>query len=384
MSAQLDHHRPAPLGGPLVTPLNVVLALLGIGALVVLGVRLVYGLGAVTNINDGYPWGIWIAYDVVAGSALACGGYAMALLVYIFNRGRYHPLVRPALLASLLGYTLAATAIAFDLGRWWNFWHIFAPWYAQPNSVMFEVALCITAYVVVMWIEFAPVFLDKLGWSKQRLEKWLFFFIALGVLLPSMHQSSLGSMIYIFGYQIHPLWMTPLLPLVYLMTAVLLGFAVVIFESTLSAEGFRRPSESAVLAPLARIMVWLLAAYLVVRAADLAWRGAWGTAFEPSVRTLAFWLEMVTFAVPLALLAGERQRRNPARLFVAAVLLMTGGFLLRINSYLVGYMTGPGWSYFPAFPELLATVGLVAIEILAYIVLVRRLPVLPALSAART
>ena len=383
-----DHahaHAPRPLGGGLLTPFTLLLGVLSAIAGVILLYRLFYGLGAVTNLNDGYPWGIWIAYDVVVGSAFACGGYAMALLVYIFNKGQYHPLVRPALLASLFGYTLAGASVIFDLGRWWNFWHIFWPGYAQVNSVMFEVAVCISAYIVVMWIEFSPAFLEKLGMKdvKRKLNKLLFFFIALGVLLPSMHQSSLGSLLVIFGQQIHPLWQSGwMLPVIYLMTAILLGFAVVIFEATLSSTGFDRPLETKVLTPLSRIMFWLLAAYVAVRVLDLVFRGALGTAFAATWQAFWFWIEMACFVVPLVLLATEQARRSAAKLFVGAVLLMLGGFLLRINGFLVGYMTGDGWHYFPSFAELMVTVGLIAFEILAYIVIVRKFPVLPAAQPA--
>ena len=383
-----DHahaHAPRPLGGGLLTPFTLLLGVLSAIAGVILLYRLFYGLGAVTNLNDGYPWGIWIAYDVVVGSAFACGGYAMALLVYIFNKGQYHPLVRPALLASLFGYTLAGASVIFDLGRWWNFWHIFWPGYAQVNSVMFEVAVCISAYIVVMWIEFSPAFLEKLGMKdvRQKLNKLLFFFIALGVLLPSMHQSSLGSLLVIFGQQIHPLWQSGwMLPVIYLMTAILLGFAVVIFEATLSSTGFDRPLETKVLTPLSRIMFWLLAAYVVVRVLDLVFRGALGTAFAATWQAFWFWIEMACFVAPLVLLSTEQARRSAAKLFVGAVLLMLGGFLLRINGFLVGYMTGDGWHYFPSFAELMVTVGLIAFEILAYIVIVRKFPVLPAAQPA--
>lgn len=378
------HHAPAPLGGPLVTPITVVLGALALGALAVLAVRMTQGLGAVTNINDGFPWGIWIAYDVVVGSALACGGYAMALLAYIFNRGEYHPLVRPALLASLFGYSLAGASVIFDLGRWWNFWHIFWPGYAQVNSVMFEVALCISAYILVMWIEFAPAFMARPGMdaTRRKLSKVLFFFIALGVLLPSMHQSSLGSLLVVFGYQVHALWQSGwLLPLMYLMTAILMGFAAVAFEATLSAVGFRRRLETPVLARMFGIAQGLLIAYLVVRVGDLLWRGALGTAFRFDMQALWFWIEMALFVVPAVMLATPAARRNPARQFAGAVLLMVGGMVLRINGFLVGYMTGDGWRYFPSASELLVTVGLIAFEILAYIVIVRRFPVLPAQPA---
>ena len=373
------HHPAAPVGGKLFNLPVMICSLLIAAMVAVLFVRFIFGLGAVTNLNDGYPWGIWIAYDVVVGSAFACGGYAMALLAYIFNRGEYHPLVRPALLASLFGYTLAGVSVIFDLGRWWNFWHIFWPKYAQVNSVMFEVALCISAYILVMWIEFAPAFMDRPGLAalKKKLSRVLFFFIALGVLLPTMHQSSLGSLLVVFGYQVHPLWQSGwLLPLIYLMTAVLLGFSVVIFEATLSAVGFRRALETPLVGRVADVLWKLLLAYLVLRVAELALRGALAQAFAPSWQALWFWVEMACFVVPAWLLASPAARREPARLFVGAVLLMLGGMVLRVNGFLVGYMTGDGWRYFPSLPELLVTVGLIAFEILAYIVIVRRFPVI--------
>ncbi len=382
--AHSTHHAPMPLGGKLVTPVTVTLAALAAIAGVILLVRLVFGLGAVTNINDGYPWGIWIAYDVVIGSAFACGGYSVALLVYIFNRGEYHPLVRPALLGSLFGYTLAGASVIFDLGRYWNFWHIFWPGYAQVNSVMFEVALCITLYIAVMWIEFSPAFLEKFGKpeQKKRLDRVMFVFIGLGALLPSMHQSSLGSLLVVFGNQVHPLWQTVLLPLIYLMTAITVGFALVIFESCLSAMGFKRPFELDILSRLSKVMWGMLVAYLVIRIGDLVARGAILRMFEFSIEALMFLIEMAFFIVPAVLLRKPEYRRQPAKLFVSAVCLLAGAFLLRINSFLVGYETGSGWHYFPSFPELMVTIGIIAIEILGYIVLVRFLPILPKTEGA--
>src|SRR5512145_3386534 len=293
MSASHNHPAPAPLGGPLWTPTTQILAALIAVMAAILMVRFLFGLGAVTALNDGYPWGIWIAVDVVIGSAFACGGFSVAMLVYIFNKGEYHPLVRPALLASLFGYTLAGVGVIFDLGRYWNFWHIFWPGYAQPNSVMFEVALCISAYIVVMWLEFSPAFLEKFGMKdvKKKLNKLLFLIIALGTVLPSMHQSSLGSLLVVFGYQVHPLWQTILLPLLYLMTALTIGFAVVIFEACLSSSGFRRPLEMHLLGKLSKVMLGMLVAYLVVRFGDLLARGALGSMFVPGIEALMFWVE---------------------------------------------------------------------------------------------
>jgi len=378
MSASHNHPAPAPLGGSLVTPTTTLLAILVAIAGVILLVRFLFGIGAVTNVNDGYTWGIWVVYDVVIGSALACGGYSVALLVYIFNKGDYHPMIRPALLASLFGYTLAGAGVIFDLGRYWNFWHIFWPGYAQINSVMFEVAVCITAYIIVMWIEFSPAFLEKFGLKdiKKKLNKALFFIIALGILLPSMHQSSLGSLLVVFGYQIHPLWQTMLLPLIYLISALTMGFAVVIFEACVASSGFKRPLEMYLLGKLSQVMWWMLTAYLIVRVVDLVVRGAIGTAFVFNIEAFMFWIEMALFIAPMVILSNADSRKQPAKLFVAACSLMLAGFILRINSFLVGYETGPGWHYFPSVSEIMVSIGMIAFEVLAYIVLVRYLPVL--------
>lgn len=378
------HSAPAPIGGSFITPVTLTMvALIGVAGVILL-FRFIFGLGAVTNINDGYSWGIWVVYDVMVGSAFACGGYAVALLVYIFNKGEYHPLVRPALLGSLFGYTLAGASVIIDLGRYWNTWHIFTPGWAQINSVMFEVAVCITIYIVVMWLEFTPVFLEKTNRLdlKKKLGKWMFLVIALGALLPSMHQSSLGSLLIVFGTQINPLWQTMLLPALFLMTAISVGYAIVIFESTISAIGFKRPFELGMLAKLSKVMWGLLVAYLVVRVGDLVVRGAIVEAFKPNIMALMFWVEMAFFIAPAIMLAKPANRRRPDKLFLSAVCLMAGTFMLRINGFLIGYETGSGWHYFPSVPEIMLTVGIIAIEILGYIVLVRLLPVLPKHDAA--
>ncbi|MDP3438314.1 MAG: Ni/Fe-hydrogenase cytochrome b subunit, partial [Azonexus sp.] len=267
------HHHAAPeaVGGKLFNTATAICGLLIMAMIAVLVVRFIFGLGAVTNLNDGYPWGIWVVFDVVIGSAFACGGFSVAMLVYIFNKGQYHPLVRPALLASLFGYTLAGVGVLFDLGRWWNFWHILWPTYANPNSVMFEVAVCITCYIIVMWIEFSPVFMEKWGMKvqKKKLEKVLFIFIALGTVLPMMHQSSLGTLLVVLGPQVNPLWQTPVVPLLYLLSAITIGYGVVLFESCVASSAYRRQIEMHLLQPMAKIMLGMLATFMAIRLIDL-------------------------------------------------------------------------------------------------------------------
>ena len=379
--ANHPHAAPTPVGGSLLNAATLVCGLLIAIMAAILLVRFVFGLGAVTNVNDGYSWGIWVVVDVMIGSALACGGFSVALLVYIFTKGEYHPLIRPALLASLFGYTLAGGGIFFDLGRWWNFWHIFWPGYVNANSVMFEVAACVTAYIVVMWIEFAPVFLEKFGLKdvKKKLTKALFFFIALGMVLPMMHQASLGTMLVVMGGQVNPLWQTPMVPLIYLLTAIIIGYGVVLFESCVAASAYRRKIEMHLLNPMAKVMLGALAVYLVVRFADLLVRGALGEAFKPSFVAFAFWVENLCFLAPFLLIGSAEARRNPAKLFLAGIAIMLGGILLRLNGFLIGYghHTGSGWTYFPSFTEVMVTTGMFAVEVLGYIIITRRFPVLP-------
>ncbi len=378
MAAQ-HHAVPVPVGGPLLNKTTVIAGLLVMLMAAILLYRFIFGLGAVTDLNDGYPWGIWIVVDVMVGSAFACGGFSVAMLVYLFNRGEYHPLVRPALLASLLGYTLAGAGVIFDLGRWWNVWNMYWPWSANPNSVMFEVAICITIYIFVMWIEFSPAVLEKFGLrdAKKKLNKFMFFIIALGTLLPMMHQSSLGTLWVVMGTQVSPLWQTPAVPALFLLTAIIMGYAVVLFESCLASSAYRRSIEMNILTPLAKVMLGVVAAYLVVRLGDVLMRGVLGRAFGANLEALMFWLETACFVAPFFIIGTAAQRRNPARLFVAGILLMLGGALLRFNGFLINYDTGPGFRYFPALPEILVTAGMFAAEVLVYIVVTRRFPVLP-------
>jgi Ni/Fe-hydrogenase subunit HybB-like protein len=381
--AHHNHAAPVPVGGNLVNAVTLTCGVLVAIMVAILLVRFLFGLGAVTALNDGYPWGIWVVVDVVIGSAFACGGFSVAMLVYIFNRGEYHPLVRPALLASLFGYTLAGAGVIFDLGRWWNVWHMFNPWSFNPNSVMFEVAVCITLYIIVMWLEFSPVVMEKFGMAeaKRKVSRAMFFLIALGTVLPMMHQSSLGTLLVVLGVQIHPLWQTPMQPALYLLSAITMGYAVVLFESCLTSTSYRRKIEGHLLTPLAKIMLGFLAVYLAVRVGDLLVRGALPKAFVPSVEALMFWLEMLSFIAPLILIGAESNRRNPARLFLAGVLLMLGGAMLRLNGFLIGYETNVGDSggfhYFPTLAEVLVTAGMFGLEVLGYIIITRRFPVLP-------
>jgi Ni/Fe-hydrogenase subunit HybB-like protein len=381
--------RAEPLGGPLVTPVTRALAgVAGLGALIIAW-RLVAGLGATTALNDGYPFGLWIAFDVVTGTALACGGYAVAILVYILNKGRYHPLVRPALLTSALGYSLAGFGVFLDIGRWWAIWKVPVYfWHWNFNSALLEVALCIMSYVVVLWIELSPALLEPFRDSEvlplrrvartvpPLIERASIWIMAAALLLPTMHQSSLGTLMLLAGSRLHPLWRTPLLPLLFLISCVSMGYAMVVFESALSAVVSKRQPDTAMLASLAGAIVPLQVVFVALRAADLAWRGELGALAAGDGRSVLAALEFVVFMAPAVMLASPAKRADLGHLFRAAMVMIFAGTLYRFDTYLVAFMPGANWAYFPSIPELLVTLGLVSSEIVAYIVIVKTFPIL--------
>ncbi len=340
--------------------------------------RFMYGLGAVTNINPGYPWGMWVVVDIVIGTAFGCGGFAMALLVYVFNRGEYHPLVRPALLGGLFGYTLAGFAVLIDLGRYWQAYNLVLPWFANPNSVMLEIGLCVILYILVLWIEFSPAFLERFGWTgvKRFIERWMFLFIALGVLLPTMHQSSLGSALLVMGTQLSPLWFTVWLPLLFVVSALAMGYAIVVFEATVVSEAFDLPSEHNLLSKMSGVVGGIMLAWIVFRFGDLIYRGVLDLAFAGDLNALMFWLEIATAAFAVLVFLTAFGRNSKRLTFLAAVSLLVSGSLYRLDAYLVGYDPVGNWQYFPSVPELMVTFGVVALEILLYLIFIKALPVL--------
>jgi Ni/Fe-hydrogenase subunit HybB-like protein len=395
--ATAERVRFAPVGGPLITKGVVLVGVVAaIGAVTIL-MRFIFGLGAVTALNDGYPWGLWIAFDVVIGTALACGGYSLALLIFILNRGQYHPMIRAAVLTSAFGYSIAGLSVVLDVGRYYELWKVpLYFWRWNLNSVLLEVALCIMAYTVVLWLELAPAFLAKGVHSPNQrirrfsaaaqpvLKRGLAFIIAIGILLPTMHQSSLGSLMLLAGPRLHPLWNTPLLPLLFLVSCIGMGYAAVVMESTISARALQRAPERHMLAGLGFVMVPVQLLYLVLRFGDLAYRGQLGTLVALDGYSIMALVEIGLFVAAPLMLLFDSQRRDLGNLFRAAMVLLLSGALYRVNTFLVAFNPGANWSYFPSVGEILTTVGLVAIEILGYVLIVRYFPILSGQSAATT
>jgi len=348
--------------------------------------RFLKGIGPVSALSDGYPWGVWITYDVVTGMALACGGYALAILVYALNNWKFHPLVRSGLLTGAFGYTLGGLAVIIDLGRYWNLWEFFVPWkYWNVNSVLLEVAVCVMTYTTVLWIELMPAIVERLKMSEETREKvqkfldkfLLYFIIPLGITLPTMHQSSLGSLQLISTVKLSPLWHTILLPLLFLISCIGMGYAIVVAESLLSSLFFGRPYETKLLKELAKYVAILGLVWIAVRFADLAYRGQLGNVLHSGVLTLSFIIEILLFAIPSILFLFPKFRSTPRRLFLLAFMFLFGGCLYRFNVFLIAWDPGETFVYFPSVPELMITIGIVSLEVLLYLIFVKTFPILP-------
>jgi Ni/Fe-hydrogenase subunit HybB-like protein len=384
-----------PVSGRILTPffkLLIVCWALGTAAGLV---RWFGGLGAATAMSDGYPWGIWIALDVVVGTALACGGYAIALLAYVFNKGRYHPIVRPAVLTSALGYSVAGIAIFFDVGRYWGIWKI--PLYVgrwNLDSALLEVALCVMAYTAVLWIELSPAVLESWlasedGSLRQRaarllpvVQKALPFVLALGLLLPTMHQSTLGALWLVAPSKLHPLWHTPFLPLLFLVSCLAMGYAMVVIEGTFSMRAFKRPIETSLFTPIGLVTAGATLAWVAFRLLDLAARGRLGLIASSGGLSFLFLLENALAVAGAWFLLAPKLRGRAFAQLSAAFLIAAAGVLYRVDTFLVAFDPGPGWSYFPSVGEIFITVGLIATETMAYLFIVRKLPILAGGRAA--
>ncbi|MBI5032850.1 MAG: Ni/Fe-hydrogenase cytochrome b subunit [Chloroflexi bacterium] len=344
--------------------------------------RFLFGLSYVTNLTDEYPWGIWIGFDVASGVALAAGGFVIAGTVHVFNIKRYHAIVRPALLTALLGYILVIIGLLFDLGRWYNVWHpIFGAPFGMANihSPMFEVAWCVVLYTTVLMLEFSPVVFEKLRW--QRALKFMRMItlplVILGMCLSTLHQSSLGSLFLIAPEKINPLWYSALVPVFFFLSAVCVGLGMTILESNISSRALHREPENDLLAGLGKASVFVIAIYLVIKFADLIYRGALGYAFTPGFHATIFWLEIgLGFIVPMVLMAFNRLRSNPRIVFLSGALIVGGVVFNRLNTTILGtwqYVrdTNP---YVPSIPEVTISVALVSVGVIVFGLAAKFLP----------
>ena len=389
--------KPAPLRKPFWTPGVLVLLVFMVAGAVAILSRFIGGIGYVTNLTNARPWGLWVGVDVATGVALAAGGFTTAALAHILGKHHYEPITRPALLTAVLGYTFVVLGLLVDIGRSWAIWKPMFNW--NTNSVLFEVAMCVMVYLHVLYIEFFPIVSEQFkgrvnlpgilaplnglveiifAAGDAILDKTMWIFIILGVVLSCMHQSSLGSLMLVAPTKLHPLWYTPILPLLFLTSAIAVGYPMVVFETTIATTSFKLDSEMHIITPLIRITIFLLGFYLFLKLGDMLVRGTYVYLFDGTHQTNSFIVEMLFgVIIPWTMLLFKQVRQSRRGVFIAACLIVGGVVLNRINVFIVGYKPPLSENgYFPAAGEILVTLGLIATLMFIYRVVVTWLPVL--------
>jgi Ni/Fe-hydrogenase subunit HybB-like protein len=389
----MTHHHhllPKPIGGRILgAPVLVLLGIFGV-ALCVIAYRFVAGIGAVSNMNDGYTWGIWEPVNVVVFTGIGAGAYSVGLLTYLLNRGQYHPLVRPAVLLGAVAYSLGGLSIIVALGRYWNMFWLFLPGMWNLSSVLIEVAVCVIVYVCVLWIEVLPAVLDgmanngsasRAAWARRwgaRLARAMPFLIALAMLLPTMHQSSLGGLMLVAGPKLHPLWHTALLPLLALVSCLSMGFGVVVALTDLMAQKWRATNDRDLLTDMAKVNGGILVLFVALRVVDIVSTGKAHLLMVPDMYLGVFVLEAVLFLAPAVMFLVPSLQRKRGALVAGALMAVTAGAVWRIDTFITCYHPMAGgrrFQYFPSFGEIAVTVGMAALGGAVFIIVSRLLPV---------
>ena len=395
---------PRPVAGRFLTPGVLVLMLLAINGMAFLFARFFFGIGCVTNLDNQYPWGLWIAVDVATGVALAAGGFTSAAIGHVMHRQHYHVIIRPALLTAMLGYTFVALGVVIDIGRPYFIWHPLIYW--NGNSALFEVGICVMAYITVLYVEFLPIVTERfigrvrlprplgalnkpvdrlLVLLDRALSKVIFSFIIAGVVLSCLHQSSLGTLMMIAGPKMHPLWQTPILPLLFLLSAIAVGFPMVIVESLIASWSLGLRPERAILSRLSNHVSPLLGFYLAFRIGDMVIRETFVHLGELTVQSVLFVVEVLFgVIVPLRMFFSRAVRRSMVGIFVASALVVFGIALNRMNTFITAYTPSYslGRTYFPSIGEISVTLGLIAFLALLYKAIVMIFSVISAPSSA--
>lgn len=348
------------------------------------------GLGPATGLNDAYAWGIWKTFNIMVLTALGSGGFSIGITAWLFKRQRMHQVMRTALLTSFLAYASGLILLGVDVGRPWNMYWLLMPWKWNFHSPLLEVAFCMPVYASFpLLLENLPPVLDWLHDKRPALRPRINRFmnvmtrfypavVALAYVLPAMHQSSLGALMLLAGDRVHPLWQTPILPLLYVWAAAYMGYSCVAGTLLFTSLVWDRYIDLDTLAEMNRITAGLIVAWSCVRGMDLIIRGQLFTAFTPDRFAAIFWMEMLFLLSGTCLLYKSARERDPKMMFYAHVLAAVGGMLYRFNPTTLAFQPKPGAFYFPSAIELLISVGFVSLAIAGFSLAVKKLAILPA------
>ncbi|MBI5484360.1 MAG: polysulfide reductase NrfD [Deltaproteobacteria bacterium] len=323
-----------------------------------------------TNMQDDFPWGIWIGFNVLGGVAMAGGGFVTASAVYLLNMKKYKPIARPAILTAFIGYLLAASSIMIDIGHPLRIWHPIVMW--QIQSVMFIVAIHVLLYTTVLALESSPMFLEKLKLDglKNIVEKIMVGIALFGTLLSVLHQSSLGAVYLIVPYKLNALWYSSILPFSFLVSAIMMGLCMVSFLMILSYKFFKCSLNMAILTGLARGALVTAAFYLLVKTYILLSGPGLSAAFAGSMESRMYLLEMsVGVLIPIFLLLLPAVRNSLAGILLVDILVICGVIINRLNVSIFGMLRQAeemGVQYSPNGNEIIISLFMVAVGALLY------------------
>ena len=355
---------------------KVVFILVMLNGLYSMYVRYFRGLGAVSNLSDKFPWGIWIGFDCLCGVMLAAGAFVVTGVVYLLDIERLHPIARPAVLTAFLGYVLFIVGLLVDLGRPWFIWHQLV--YMNPHFVMFEVGMCVMTYTTVLACEFSAAVFERFDLVKplKIVRKCMIPLVIAGILLSTLHQSSLGSLYLIFPEKMHPFWYSPALPFFFFISAACVGLAMTIFESTLSSRAFGRSLELPIIVELGGVLYVALWIYALLRFEDYLHRGQLAAIFHPSYEAYFLWAELLmALVIPLTLLSFKRIRLSADGLYLASCICLLGFVTNRLNVGLTSLEGSAGVHYIPKWTEASITAMIIAMGFFIFAMCVKYLPI---------
>ena len=367
----------------LLTPFNIVAGIILLVGAFVTVLRFTKGLGGVTNLSDDNPWGIWISFDLLCGVALAAGGYTTSAACYVFGLKRFHSAVRPAILTAFLGYALVVFALHYDVGRPWRLPY---PIFVQTGttSVLFEVGLCVFLYLITLFIEWVPSAFEWLGFRKPRdlIVKITLALTIFGVVLSTMHQSSLGALYLIVPSKLHPLWYSPYLPLFFFVSSIAAGLSMVIFEGSISHKVFSSQisekdhhAQKGIIMGLSKICAVTLFVYFFLQLLVFIHNKHWDLINTP----MGYWylLEIFGFVlVPMMLFYHSYRSSNILLIRIASILTMVGVILNRLNVTVIGFKWDMPNHYVPSWMEIVVTMTVLFAEIWIFRWVINRMPVL--------
>lgn len=358
------------------TAFRKVLIVLGAISVALAIYRLVIGHEAVSNVSDHWPWGLWIGFNVMTGVALAGGGYGTALMANILHIRRFYVIARSALLVSLISYLFVMVSLFLDIGQWHNFWRPFVS--LGHTSVLFEVFWCISLYTIVQILEFGEIATERVAtkWH-STLKKAMPVLLVLGVMLPTLHQASLGGLYMIAVGKLYPLWWSPIMPLFFLLSSFFVGPATVTVVTSLTGKAYNHVVPLDVLQKILRFSSLSMLLYLVLLIIDLSGRGVMGLVFKGNLEGNMFILEiLVMLVVPLVISIIPGLFNQQKWLVVFSVLVIAGVVINRMDVVLTGMASSVGAHYFPAIGEWLVTIGFLAISALAYMFIVENFKII--------